>query len=69
MKPSDDIKAMYKLYFGKDAQTTKEISQETGVSESVIRRHAKEMVESGEWKEVSVKRHKAIATAYIRLKK
>lgn len=68
MKPSDDLKKLYQIYTGKDAQTISELISDTGLGETAVRRFAAQMVSTGIWKEVLVKRGKLFCRAYIKIK-
>ena len=65
MKPSQDLP---KLYTGKDAETIEEMAEESGLSESSIRLHAKKMEKSGIWKKVLIKKGRGTLSAYIKVK-
>ncbi len=66
MKPSIDLKR--EITKDKDAQTSKEIAEETGLAYSTVRIHAKRMVKNGIWKEVLKKVQNRVAIAYIKIK-
>ena len=68
MKPTDDLKTIYTIYKGKDAQTVADMAEELGISESVIRRSIPKFLQSGRWKEVRVQRNRSIIKAYVRVK-
>lgn len=68
MKPSDDLKKLYNIYTGKDAQTIQDMCDETGISDSTIRKKVIEWVKAGRWKEVMVKRGNHIVKAYVKVK-
>lgn len=65
MKPSDELKNLYPIYSGKNAQTVGEICRESGLGETSVRRHADKMVKSGKWKKVLIREGGAIKNAYI----
>ena len=55
MKPSESWQPE-PLYMGDDAETAVEIAEKKGMSAQQVRVYAKRFVESGAWKEVTVKR-------------
>lgn len=68
VKPSDILKKQYPVCKDPNAQTIKEIIDETGLSDNTIRRHARKMVELGKWKQVIKKNGGAYVKAYLVLK-
>ena len=68
MKPSDDL--VKEIYTGKDAQTLEEIAEMCGLSYSTVGNHSQNMVKSGKWKRVYVKRKgkRGVLQAYIKVK-
>lgn len=66
MKISDELKKKY--IDNKDAETISETANATGLSEATIVRHAKKMLDNGNWKEVTKKRGNRFVKAYIKAK-
>jgi DNA-binding MarR family transcriptional regulator len=66
MKISDELKKKY--IDNKDAETISEIANATGLSEATIVRHAKKMLDNGNWKEVTKKQGNRFVKAYIKAK-
>lgn len=67
-KPSDDIKNKYGLYHSNDAQSIQDIMKECGLSRYTVEKFTKEMVSTGKWKKVMVKRDNIIKAAYLKMK-
>lgn len=67
MKPSDDIQVK-EICKDKNAQTIQEICEVTGLSQTTVRRHAQQMLKTGQWKQVWKKEGNHIVQAYIRVK-
>lgn len=66
MKPSDDLKVNYST--DKNAESIADICRITGLSETTVRRHVKNMVRQGIWKEVIKKSGNVTFKAYIKIK-
>jgi predicted transcriptional regulator len=68
MKPSEFIKR--EITTDKDAQTVVEIADESGLANSTVRLHIREMVKAGKWKEVYKRTDNGrIVRAYIGVRK